>query len=94
MGNVHPVDASYRRSSFYGVDAVYGLKRLMKIAVCNSVARLVGGAEIYLARLIPTLADAGHEVALLFDTDTPADRAPITRAGAKTWIISELKAQT
>jgi glycosyltransferase involved in cell wall biosynthesis len=62
----------------------------MKIAVCNSFAHLVGGVEIYLDRLMPALAEAGHELALVFETDAPADRALITPAGASVWIISDL----
>lgn len=49
----------------------------MRIAVINSNARIVGGIETYLDRVIPALAARGAHVALLCDYDSSAERARI-----------------
>ncbi|HEV2145946.1 MAG TPA: glycosyltransferase, partial [Longimicrobiaceae bacterium] len=63
----------------------------MRIAVANWSRREAGGAERYLARVIPALRDAGHEVALFCEMDAPLDRGPIPLPeGAPTWSVEEL----
>ena len=37
----------------------------------------MGGAETYLGRLMPLLAARNHSLAFAFETDEPADRAPV-----------------
>ncbi|HJR60732.1 MAG TPA: glycosyltransferase family 4 protein [Vicinamibacterales bacterium] len=54
----------------------------MRIGISTWTRRLAGGVETYLAALVPALLDRGHDVSLLHEVDDPADRAPITLAGA------------
>ena len=49
----------------------------MRIAVINSNARVIGGIESYLDRLLPALAARGDELAFLADSDAPADKRRI-----------------
>jgi glycosyltransferase involved in cell wall biosynthesis len=49
----------------------------MRIAVVNSTNRVCGGAERYLAQVMPLLQAQGHEVALLHEVDGPSDREAI-----------------
>ena len=49
----------------------------MRILLVNWTRRLAGGAEVYLGDLVPLLAAAGHQIALLHETSGPVDRAPI-----------------
>jgi glycosyltransferase involved in cell wall biosynthesis len=49
----------------------------MRILVANWTVRRVGGAETYLARVMPLLAARNHSLAFAFETDEPADRAPV-----------------
>lgn len=46
----------------------------MKILVANWSRRRVGGAETYLGRVMPLLADRGHALAYAFEVDQPAER--------------------
>lgn len=63
----------------------------MRIAVANWSRREAGGAERYLARVIPALHEAGHEVALFYELDAPLDRAPIPLPeGAPAWSAEAL----
>ena len=61
----------------------------MRILVCNTFGRLLGGIESYLDRVIPALAQSRHEVAMLFEKDSPAayPRLPIPD---RAWFVSEL----
>jgi glycosyltransferase involved in cell wall biosynthesis len=49
----------------------------MRILVANWTRRRVGGAETYLGRVMPLLAARSHSLAFAFETDEPADRAPV-----------------
>ena len=49
----------------------------MRIGVVTWNARKVGGTEAYLDRVLPGLHHAGHQVALLSQVDSPADRTRI-----------------
>src|ERR1700730_18059259 len=49
----------------------------MRIGVVTWNARKVGGTETYLDRVLPGLQNAGHQVALLSQVDSPADRTRI-----------------
>lgn len=61
----------------------------MRILICNTFARFLGGVESYLGRLIPALEEDGHELAMLFETDSPAalPRLPTTE---RIWFASEI----
>jgi glycosyltransferase involved in cell wall biosynthesis len=61
----------------------------MRIAVCNTFGRFLGGVESYLGRLIPSLASNSHELALLFETDAPAS-LPRLPATERVWFASEI----
>jgi glycosyltransferase involved in cell wall biosynthesis len=61
----------------------------MRIAVCNAFGRIVGGVETYLDRVIPALRRAGHELAMLYEMDSPVDREPISSLDAPVWHISK-----
>lgn len=63
----------------------------MRIAVANWTSRNFGGAEAYLDTILPALARAGCDTALLSEVDTPADRARILlSAESPRWCIAEL----
>jgi glycosyltransferase involved in cell wall biosynthesis len=49
----------------------------MRIGIVTWSARKVGGIETYLDRVLPGLHHAGHQVALLSQVDSPADRPRI-----------------
>jgi len=49
----------------------------MRIGIVTWNARKVGGTETYLDRVLPGLRNAGHQVALLSQVDSPADRTRI-----------------
>jgi len=49
----------------------------MRILIANWTRRRVGGAETYLGRVMPLLAARNHALAFAFETDEPADRAPV-----------------
>jgi glycosyltransferase involved in cell wall biosynthesis len=49
----------------------------MRILIANWTRRRVGGAETYLGRVMPLLAARRHNLAYAFETDEPADRAPV-----------------
>jgi glycosyltransferase involved in cell wall biosynthesis len=67
----------------------------MRIAIANWSVRRAGGAETYLALVIPALLSAGHEVAFLCELDKPADRQRINLPdGAPLWCASEIGADT
>lgn len=50
----------------------------MRIVVATWSARLIGGIERYISLVIPPLLAEGHAVALLTETDDPADRDCVT----------------
>jgi glycosyltransferase involved in cell wall biosynthesis len=60
----------------------------VRIAVCNRFGRFLGGVESYLSRLIPALANEGHELALLFEMDSPA-AFPRLSTAEPIWFASE-----
>ncbi len=63
----------------------------MRIAVANQHQRVVGGVERYLDVILPALAHAGHDIALLSECDIPADRARVrVPDSASGWCIAEL----
>ncbi len=63
----------------------------MRIAVVNWSARRAGGAEHYVANVIPALTGSGHAVALWAETDAPADREPIApRDQLPTFVVRDL----
>ena len=49
----------------------------MRIGIVTWSARKVGGTETYLDRVLPGLHNAGHQVALLSQIDSPAERTRI-----------------
>ena len=60
----------------------------MRIVILSWTSEQVGGAERYLANLIPGLESRGHEIGLLIEMDVPMDRTPLTlSARAPTWSI-------
>ncbi len=65
----------------------------MKILLVNWTRRLAGGAEVYLGDLVPLLAAAGHEVAMLYEAAGPVDRAPVVLPpGSPAWCADQLGA--
>ncbi len=62
----------------------------MRIAVANWNRRVVGGAETYLDAAIPALAEAGHEIGLFCEFDTPSDRDVVNvPKGSPIWCYAE-----
>jgi glycosyltransferase involved in cell wall biosynthesis len=61
----------------------------MRIAVCNTFGRFLGGIESYLGRVIPALAEEGHELALLFEMDAPVAQPPLPIPG-RAWFVSQI----
>ena len=53
----------------------------MRIAVVNWSSRRVGGAEEYVAMLLPALRGAGHDVLFFHEFDTPPTRQRIDSRG-------------
>lgn len=65
----------------------------MRIAIINWSNRHVGGAETYLGQILPELARSGHELAFMYEIDSPVNREPIALPeGVPTWCVSELGA--
>jgi glycosyltransferase involved in cell wall biosynthesis len=64
----------------------------MRILVCNTFGRLLGGVESYLDRVIPALADGGHEVAMLCEMNSPAAH-PMLHIPGRKWSVSEIGAE-
>jgi len=65
----------------------------MRIAIVTCSSRIAGGAESYLDTVIPMLEAAGHEIALLCETDVPSSARAIGLAtDAPVWCIAELGA--
>jgi len=63
----------------------------MRIAVANHHRRQAGGSETYLSALLPALAQTGHQLALLAETDAPASRSEIQLPpGSPSWIVERL----
>ena len=63
----------------------------MRIAVVNTHHVRVGGAETYLDTVISALDDAGHQIALLSELDSPPTLPPIRLpATAPAWCASEM----
>lgn len=62
----------------------------MRIAVVTDLARRAGGAESYLAAIVPALRARGHEVAFAYEADEPADRAPVVDADVPTVDVGAL----
>jgi glycosyltransferase involved in cell wall biosynthesis len=63
----------------------------MRIAVVNWSRRSLGGAETYLAGILPGLVDAGHEVAFWSEQDQPWDRERIPLPdGVAEWCVAEV----
>jgi hypothetical protein len=66
----------------------------MRIAIVNWSARKFGGAEAYLDLIMSELPRAAHDVALLCESDVPADRPKIFMPpGAPLWCIATLGAK-
>ncbi len=58
----------------------------MRIAIINSNARVVGGIESYLDRLLHALSARSDDIALLFDYDQPYERPEIAaETGIPRW---------
>jgi len=62
----------------------------VRIAVLNGGRRRVGGAETYLATVIPALQAAGHAVAFAYETERPTDCELIATDGASSWCVEVL----
>lgn len=63
----------------------------MRIAIINSNARVIGGIESYLDRLLHALSARGDDIALLFDYDRPHERPEIAaETGILRWSTSAL----
>jgi glycosyltransferase involved in cell wall biosynthesis len=68
-----------------------GIGGPLRIAVANWSNRLVGGVEDYLSEVIPALADAGHDIALFYETDVPRTRDAIPLPhSARSWSVGQL----
>ena len=62
----------------------------MRIAISTWTRRQAGGVESYLAAVIPALVDRGHDVAMIHETDDPADRDPLhSDAGVVEWCLGD-----
>ena len=65
--------------------------RPLRIAVVNWGRRGLGGAESYIATVLPELKAMGHEIAFWSEQDHPHDRAPIPLPpGTTEWCAAEL----
>ncbi|HEX2190396.1 MAG TPA: glycosyltransferase family 4 protein [Longimicrobiaceae bacterium] len=63
----------------------------MRIAVVNWSRRALGGAETYLAGILPDLVAAGHEVAFWSEQDQPWNRERIPLPdGVPEWCVAEV----
>ena len=62
----------------------------MRIAIATWSNRKVGGTETYLGDITRRLADRGHELCLIYETDEPSARDLIELpAGAPAWSIAQ-----
>jgi glycosyltransferase involved in cell wall biosynthesis len=61
----------------------------VRITICNTFTRFLGGVESYLGRVIPALAEDCHEVAMLFERDSPAAH-PLLPIRGPAWVVSEI----
>jgi len=65
----------------------------MRIVVVHWTRRAAGGAEATLAAPLAAFAEAGHELALWYEIDRPADRAPFPLPeGTVSWCAEALGA--
>jgi glycosyltransferase involved in cell wall biosynthesis len=65
----------------------------MRLAIVNSHRSIVGGIETYLRKLLPALAERGHEVAFFHEEAAAAGHELITLPeGAPTWSVVGLGA--
>jgi len=62
----------------------------MRIAVANWTAREVGGIETYLKRLLPALAQKGHELLVVAEGDVPPSRASIVPPGVQLLCLDQV----
>lgn len=63
----------------------------MRIALLNWSNRRIGGTGTYLGAVLPSLQQAGHDVALWHEVDTPTDCELIpVPASAPVWSVAEL----
>lgn len=63
----------------------------MRIAIVHWSCRQVGGAESYLAVVLPALARRGHELAMVVEMDLSVDRDPLPLPPhAPVWSVAEL----
>ena len=63
----------------------------MRIAIVNHSRRKIGGAEVYLDVIVPALAQAGHEIACLYESDPRNEREIINLpSGSPQWNLAEL----
>jgi glycosyltransferase involved in cell wall biosynthesis len=68
-----------------------GTGRPLRIAVVNWGRRGLGGAESYIAGILPELRALGHELAFWSELDQPSDREPIPLpAGTREWCAEEV----
>jgi glycosyltransferase involved in cell wall biosynthesis len=63
----------------------------LRILLANWSPRLAGGAELYVASVVPELHQRGHGLAFLYENDVPVDRDPIPLPDScPTWDVSRL----
>ena len=63
----------------------------MRIAVTSISRRKLGGAEEYLARILPSLQDQGHAIGFLYESDgSPTASLIPLAAGTPTWSVETL----
>jgi len=64
----------------------------MRILIATSHRNIVGGVEKYLQAIIPSLADRGHQIALLCEggVDPAQERIDSPELGLPVWSIAEL----
>ncbi len=62
----------------------------MRIAVVNWNDQKVGGAESYLAQILPALVKRGEELAFWCEVSTPADRASVVPREVPKWCAAEM----
>ena len=62
----------------------------MRIAISTWMRRRAGGVESYLAALVPALIARGHQIAIVYEVDEPADREPIQKIhGVREWRLDD-----
>ena len=65
----------------------------MRIAIVTCSSRIAGGAESYLDTIVPMLEAAGHEIALLCESNAPSTAREIGLArDAPLWCVTDLGA--